>query len=186
MRVSSKGALDQLYSRPFSWPPGKRKCYWKFYWLQLHLRNLIVGIPIVLMFIYWASRGGGFWWDSSLVTGVCTVITVSLLENTHFGSLWDVKCTQEPCASCSFNHIITWFACAFKVTNLIPVQSCVPLTANQYFPTNRLLCCFSFFQASIKKKKKKNDAPGCRALHGGGLHEKPDVPSEAVCKTSLM
>lgn len=40
--------------------------YWKLYWLQLHLRNLIVGRLILLICIYWARRGE-FWWASSLV-----------------------------------------------------------------------------------------------------------------------
>lgn len=33
-----------------------------------------------------------------------------------------------------------------------------------------------------------NDAPGvcCGLRQGGGLHDKPDVPWAAVCKTSLM
>lgn len=26
----------------------------------------------------------------------------------------------------------------------------------------------------------------CGLMHGGGLHEKPDVPWAAACKTSLM
>lgn len=50
MRAKRKGVLlDQLYLRPSSWPPGRRKYYWKLFWLQLHLRNSIAGRPILLM-----------------------------------------------------------------------------------------------------------------------------------------